>query len=128
MKPDGGGPAQNERQAGRCGFSPLEAAAGGAQAVSSRHIRRGPGHVRKPEAKGFDCTPIWRKQAHTLYNKSTSWRVRLGLLEQTFAISRAACRRSLLDFGVFPDLEGAFPDPEKYFQNLYIAVMALDLQ
>ena len=31
---------------------------------------------------------------------------------------RAACRGYLLDFGVFPDLEGAFPDPEKYFQNL----------
>ena len=47
--------------------------------------------------------------------------------EQTFAIGRAACRGSLLDLGVFPDLEGAFPDTEKYFQNLYIAVLALDL-
>ena len=54
--------------------------------------------------------------------------MQLGLSEPTFAVDRAACRGSLPDLGVFPDLEGAFPDPEKYFQNLYIAVMALDLQ
>ena len=51
----------------------------------------------------------------------------LGLLEPTFVTGRAACRGSLLDIGVFPDLEGAFPDPEKYFQTPKIAVIALDL-
>ena len=49
------------------------------------------------------------------------WHIPLGLSEQNFAIGRAACRGSLLDSGVFPDLEGAFPDPEKYFQNLKIS-------
>ena len=68
------------------------------------------------------------KQAYALYGKSMYWRVRLVLLESTSAISCAACRGFLLDFGAFPDIEGAFPDPEKYFQNLKIAVMALDLQ
>ena len=29
-------------------------------------------------------------------------------------ISRAACRGSLLDFGVFPDIEGAFPDLDNH--------------
>ena len=33
MKSDGDRPAQNEREAVRCGFSPLEGAAGGAQAA-----------------------------------------------------------------------------------------------
>ena len=51
----------------------------------------------------------------------------LGYLNQ-LVIGRAACRGFLLDFGVFPDLEGTFPDQEKYFQNLKIAVMALDHQ
>ena len=50
------------------------------------------------------------------------------LVESTLAISRAARQGFLLEFGVFHDIAGAFPNPEKYFQNLYIAVMALDLQ
>ena len=79
------------------------------------------------EAKGFDWTTVWRKQAYALYGESMYWRVQLVLVESTFAIGRAACWGSLRYFGVFPDLEGAFPNPEKYFQNLYIAVMALDL-
>ena len=42
----------------------------------------------------------------------------LGLLEQTFAIGCAASSGFLLDFGVFPDIEGAFPDLENHFQNM----------
>ena len=87
----------------------------------SHHIGRGPGHMTIPEANGFDCTRIWRKRAHVFYSKSMYWHIPLGLSEQNFAIGRAACRGSLLDSGVFPDLEGAFPDPEKYFQNLKIS-------
>ena len=68
-----------------------------------------------------------RKQAQVLYSKSTYWRMPLRLLESTFAIGRAACRGSLLDFGVFPDLEGGNPDLDNHFQKVKIALLALDL-
>ena len=54
----------------------------------------------EPEAKDFDCATI----------KSMSWRVPPGLLEQTFATGRAAYLGFLLDFGLFPDQEGAFTE------------------
>ena len=115
------------------GLPPAHATGRGTRCVS-RNIRSGQwtdacaSLKPEPEAKGFDWTTVWCKHAYALYGKSMYWRVRLGLLEPNLAISRAACRGFLPDLGVFPDLEGAFPDPEKYFQNLYIAEMALDLQ
>ena len=68
------------------------------------------------------------KRAHALYGKSMYWGEPHGILEPTFDISRAACWGSLLDFWVFPDIEGAFPDLDSHIQKLKIAALALDLQ
>ena len=84
-----------------------------------------PVHAPRIVSKGFVWTDISREQAHVFHSKRTSWCVQLGLHEPTFATGRATCRGYLLDFGVFSDLEGAFPDLDNHLQNLKIA---LDLQ
>ena len=66
---------ENGREGARCGFKPLEGAGAGRKPClapyKARTVTNACASLKpEPEAKGFDWTTVWRKQAYALYGKS----------------------------------------------------------